>query len=97
MTRTSLRRTTGGVAAIAMLAVLAGSSSTGSQAFASTAGAPPVTATGDCDSIATCYRTIGGYHAAPGWDPATGWGSPDAGVLAPLLVRSVHPGDGRGL
>jgi subtilase family serine protease len=30
---------------------------------------------------------ITGYHAAPGWDPATGWGSPDAQVLVPLLVR----------
>jgi subtilase family serine protease len=27
-----------------------------------------------------------GYRAAPGWDPATGWGSPDAQVLVPLLA-----------
>jgi subtilase family serine protease len=27
-----------------------------------------------------------GYPAAPGWDPATGWGSPDAQVLVPLLA-----------
>ena len=27
-----------------------------------------------------------GYHAGPGWDPATGWGSPDAQVLIPLLA-----------
>ncbi len=27
--------------------------------------------------------TITGYRAAPGWDPATGWGSPNAHVLAP--------------
>jgi subtilase family serine protease len=27
-----------------------------------------------------------GYQAAPGWDPATGWGSPDAQVLVPLLA-----------
>jgi subtilase family serine protease len=28
-----------------------------------------------------------GYPAAPGWDPVTGWGSPNAQVLIPLLVR----------
>ena len=28
------------------------------------------------------------YHAGPGWDPVTGWGSPDAQVLVPLLARS---------
>jgi len=27
-----------------------------------------------------------GYQAVPGWDPATGWGSPDAQVLVPLLA-----------
>ena len=27
------------------------------------------------------------YHAGPGWDPVTGWGSPDAQVLIPLLAR----------
>ncbi|MGH3236895.1 MAG: S53 family peptidase, partial [Streptosporangiaceae bacterium] len=27
-----------------------------------------------------------GYRAGPGWDPATGWGSPDAQVLVPLLA-----------
>ena len=32
-------------------------------------------------------ETITGYKAAPGWDPVTGWGSPDAGVLVPLLAR----------
>jgi subtilase family serine protease len=31
--------------------------------------------------------TITGYHAGPGWDPVTGWGSPDAEVLVPLLAR----------
>jgi subtilase family serine protease len=36
-------------------------------------------------------RTISGYHAAPGWDPVTGWGSPNASVLIPLLARYVHP------
>ncbi len=27
------------------------------------------------------------YHAGPGWDPVTGWGSPNAQVLIPLLAR----------
>jgi kumamolisin len=27
------------------------------------------------------------YHAGPGWDPVTGWGSPNAEVLIPLLAR----------
>jgi len=30
--------------------------------------------------------TVAGYRAAPGWDPVTGWGSPDAQVLVPLLA-----------
>jgi kumamolisin len=32
-------------------------------------------------------RTITGYQAAPGWDPVTGWGSPNAQVLVPLLAH----------
>jgi subtilase family serine protease len=32
-------------------------------------------------------RTITGYRAGPGWDPVTGWGSPDARVLVPLLAH----------
>ena len=31
-------------------------------------------------------ETITGYQAKAGWDPATGWGSPDASVLVPLLA-----------
>lgn len=34
---------------------------------------------------------ITGYPAGPGWDPATGWGSPDARVLIPLLARYARP------
>jgi subtilase family serine protease len=30
--------------------------------------------------------TVVGYHATAGWDPVTGWGSPDAQVLVPLLA-----------
>ena len=36
-------------------------------------------------------QTITGYRAAPGWNPVTGWGSPDAQVLVPLLARYVSP------
>jgi subtilase family serine protease len=32
-------------------------------------------------------KTITGYQAAPGWDPVTGLGSPNAQVLIPLLAR----------
>jgi subtilase family serine protease len=35
--------------------------------------------------------TITGYPAGPGWDPVTGWGTPDARVLAPLLARYASP------
>ena len=30
---------------------------------------------------------VTGYPAGPGWDPVTGWGTPDAQVLIPLLAR----------
>jgi subtilase family serine protease len=30
--------------------------------------------------------TVTGYQAGPGWDPVTGWGSPDAQILVPLLA-----------
>jgi subtilase family serine protease len=36
--------------------------------------------------------TIPGYQAGPGWDPVTGWGSPDAQVLVPLLAGRPWPG-----
>ena len=32
-------------------------------------------------------KKISGYRATKGWDPVTGWGSPDAQVLVPLLKR----------
>ena len=32
------------------------------------------------------HGTITGYRAGPGWDPVTGWGSPNARVLVPLLA-----------
>jgi subtilase family serine protease len=34
---------------------------------------------------------ITGYRAALGWDPVTGWGSPDALVLIPLIARYATP------
>jgi subtilase family serine protease len=36
-------------------------------------------------------QTISGYHAAPEWDPVTGWGSPNAQTLVPLLDRYASP------
>lgn len=33
--------------------------------------------------------TVEGFDATRGWDPVTGWGSPDAQVLIPLLARYV--------
>jgi len=36
-------------------------------------------------------KTITGYRAGPAWDPVTGWGSPDAQVLIPLLARYATP------
>jgi subtilase family serine protease len=34
---------------------------------------------------------ITGYQAGPGWDPVTGWGTPNAQVLIPLLARYASP------
>jgi subtilase family serine protease len=42
-------------------------------------------------------KNLDGYPARPGWDPVTGWGSPNAQVLVPLLGKEVRPHDGRGL
>ncbi|HEY3844190.1 MAG TPA: S53 family peptidase [Acidimicrobiales bacterium] len=36
-------------------------------------------------------ETIVGYQAGSGWDPVTGWGSPDAEALVPLLARYASP------
>ena len=37
---------------------------------------------------------ITGYNAGPGWDPTTGWGSPDSEYLVRNLLKSVSPLDG---
>ena len=44
------------------------------------------TTTGD-NTFAFPPTTITGYPAGPGWDPVTGWGTPDARVLVPLLAH----------
>ena len=36
------------------------------------------------------HRTITGYRASPGWDPVTGWGSPNAETLVPLLASYAN-------
>jgi subtilase family serine protease len=45
----------------------------------------------------TSSGTVAGYRATRGWDPVTGWGSPNAETLVPLLASKVHQGDGAGL
>jgi subtilase family serine protease len=39
------------------------------------------------NSVTFPTQAITGYQAAPGWDPVTGWGSPNAQVLVALLAR----------
>jgi subtilase family serine protease len=45
--------------------------------------------TGD-NSVMLPSGVVVGYQAGPGWDPVTGWGSPNAHVLVPLLARYGH-------
>jgi subtilase family serine protease len=48
-------------------------------------------------NTATFPRTpINGYATSAGWDAVTGWGSPDASVLIPLLTSDVRDGDANG-
>jgi subtilase family serine protease len=47
--------------------------------------------TGGNSTVTFPQGTIAGYRASPGWDPVTGWGSPDAQVLIPLLARYTSP------
>ena len=44
--------------------------------------------TGD-NSVMWSTGVFTGYEAGPGWDPVTGWGSPDAQVLVPLLAHTA--------
>lgn len=39
------------------------------------------------NTVTVSDQTINGYRARPGYDPVTGWGSPNARVLIPLLTR----------
>ena len=45
--------------------------------------------TGD-NSVVWSTGVFTGYTAGPGWDPVTGWGSPDAQYLVPLLAHAAH-------
>jgi subtilase family serine protease len=60
-----------------------GASASGRQAFHDV--------TAGSNTVTFGERTIAGYPATPGWDPVTGWGSPDAQVLVPLLARYASP------
>ena len=40
----------------------------------------------------TAGSATAGYRAGPGWDPVTGWGSPNAQVLVPRLARFASSG-----
>jgi subtilase family serine protease len=42
--------------------------------------------TGD-NTVVVNGDTVTGYQAGPGWDPVTGWGTPDAQILIPLLAH----------
>jgi subtilase family serine protease len=44
---------------------------------------------GNANTAKFPHGTITGYRAGPGWDPVTGWGSPNAKVLVPLLARNA--------
>jgi hypothetical protein len=37
---------------------------------------------------------VSGFQAGPGWDLATGWGTPDAAALVPLLITAVQQSGG---
>jgi subtilase family serine protease len=45
---------------------------------------------GDVNTAKFPHVTITGYRAGPGWDPVTGWGSPNAAVLVPLLASCAN-------
>ena len=47
--------------------------------------------TGD-NSVLWPTGVFTGYTAGPGWDPVTGWGSPNAQYLVPLLARTARSG-----
>ncbi len=51
--------------------------------------------TGD-NSVLWPTGVFTGYNAGPGWDPVTGWGSPDAQYLVPLLAHAAARDAGSG-
>jgi subtilase family serine protease len=46
---------------------------------------------GNANTAEFPHGTITGYRAGPGWDPVTGWGSPNAGMLVPVGLNNVSP------
>ncbi|HTS63900.1 MAG TPA: S53 family peptidase [Candidatus Acidoferrales bacterium] len=48
----------------------------------------------DVTSGNNSFFSIPGFSAGPGWDPATGLGSPSAAQLVNYLIQFVSPGDG---
>jgi subtilase family serine protease len=49
------------------------------------------------NSFPTDSGVIQGYDAAPGWDPVSGWGTPNVAKLLPLLTSHIFPDDTSGL
>jgi subtilase family serine protease len=47
--------------------------------------------TGD-NSVLWPTGVFTGYTAGPGWDPVTGWGSPNAQYLVPVLAHTARSG-----
>ena len=43
------------------------------------------------NTVVVAGKTLEGYQAGPGWSPVTGWGTPIASVLVPLLARNDRP------
>jgi subtilase family serine protease len=43
------------------------------------------------NSVTVGGKTLAGYQAGTGWNPVTGWGTPIAEVLVPLLARDDQP------
>lgn len=48
----------------------------------------------DVTSGNNSFLGVSGFSAGPGWDLATGLGSPTAGQLVGYLLKAVSPGDG---
>jgi subtilase family serine protease len=49
----------------------------------------------DVTSGNNSFGGVTGFSAGPGWDPATGLGSPDTAQLVNWLIQLVSPGDGQ--